>query len=242
MSVRGVIDLLQSGKTVVRRLTVVEGWSTAQIFDQLRAVDGLDGEITIKPAEGALLPETYHFSFGDERNEMVRRMMQAMSDLLDEAWSRRAADLPLKTRQEALVLASIVEKETGLPEERARIAGVFINRLRKGMPLQSDPTVVYALTQGNDALRPFPHPFRSPHRIPLQHLSRQGPAAGTDLQSRQRCDPGGPAFRWRPRTCISSPTAAAGICSPVPWANTTATSPNGARSSPRRGCADRFPK
>ncbi len=75
-----------------------------------------------------------------------------MSDLLDDAWHNRSADLPLKTRQEALILASIVEKETGLPEERARIAGVFINRLRRGMPLQSDPTVVYALTKGDEAL------------------------------------------------------------------------------------------
>ncbi len=152
MSVRDVIDLLESGKTVVRRLTVVEGLSTAEILDHLRTVDGLEGEITLDPAEGVLLPETYHFSFGDTRDVMVQRMTQAMTDQMDALWRGRSSGLPLKTPEEAVVLASLVEKETGRPEERARIAGVFVNRLRRGMPLQSDPTVVYALTRGREPL------------------------------------------------------------------------------------------
>ena len=152
MSIRDVLDLLQSGKTVVRRLTVVEGLSTAEILEQLRNVDGLEGEITLEPPEGALLPETYHFSFGDTRDAVIQRMMQAMSDLVNELWRSRSPELPLKTPEQAVTLASLVEKETGRPEERARIAGVFVNRLRRGMPLQSDPTVVYALTGGREPL------------------------------------------------------------------------------------------
>ena len=152
MSIRDVIDLLESGKTVVRRLTIVEGLSTAEILDQLRTVDGLEGEITLEPPEGALLPETYHFSFGDTRDDVIQRMMEAMSDLVNELWRGRSQEVPLKTPEQAVVLASLVEKETGRPEERARIAGVFVNRLRRGMPLQSDPTVVYALTGGREPL------------------------------------------------------------------------------------------
>lgn len=148
ISAMGAMELLLSGRTVVRRLTVPEGVTTSQVLDLVAATEGLVGEVGRVPDEGTLLPETYHFSYGDHRGDMVARMAAAMKSAVRELWGGRAADLPFSTRHEALVLASIVEKETALPEERPHIAGVFVNRLKRGMRLQSDPTVVYALTQG----------------------------------------------------------------------------------------------
>ena len=101
---------------------------------------------------GALLPETYYFSYGDSRASLIDRMRSGLRDVLAELWQRRTEGLPLATSREALILASIIEKETGVPEERAHIAGVFVNRLRDGMRLQSDPTVVYALSIGRGPL------------------------------------------------------------------------------------------
>ncbi len=148
ISPRQAVALLQSGKTVVRRLTVAEGLTTAQILAQLKRTEGLEGDIPSPPGEGTLLPETYHFSYGGRRDAMVARMREAMGETFARLWESRAPGLPLKTPREALILASIVEKETALPDERGRIAAVFLSRLAKGMRLQSDPTVVYALTGG----------------------------------------------------------------------------------------------
>jgi UPF0755 protein len=152
ISQRQTMALLESGKTVVRRLTVAEGVTTAEIIAQLSITDGLTGDLGPLPAEGSLLPETYHFSFGDTRRAIAGRMAEAMRAALDDAWAARDRGLPLKTPESALILASIIEKETAVTQERARVAGVFINRLRKGMKLQSDPTVVYGLTGGKGAL------------------------------------------------------------------------------------------
>jgi UPF0755 protein len=113
----------------------------------LEAAEGLTGEVP-PFAEGELLPETYAYEWGDSRAALVRRAREAMERALAEAWAGRAPDLPLATPREALILASIIERETGEAAERGRVASVFINRLRRGMPLQSDPTVAYAATSG----------------------------------------------------------------------------------------------
>ena len=156
VSMRGVMDVLVDGITVVRRLTIPEGLLTSEIIALVAKADGLDGEITTTPGEGRLLPETYHYSYGDDRTALIARMTAAMDAALAELWSKRDPDLPLQSPDEALVLASIVEKETAVPGERAHIAGVFVNRLKRGMRLQSDPTVAYGLTNG---ARPLDRPL-----------------------------------------------------------------------------------
>lgn len=150
-SARDVAEILISGKTVVRRLTIAEGLTSVQVFDQLVAANDLEQSFDV-PLEGSILPETYHYSFGDSRAGLVQRMVRAMDNSLNDLWAGRADGLPFKNPAEALILASIVEKETGLKSERARIAGVFINRLNKGMRLQSDPTVAYGLSEGEGSL------------------------------------------------------------------------------------------
>jgi len=144
--------ILQSGRTVQRRLTVAEGLSRAEIAGLLAAAPGAVGAVGALPEEGWLLPETYHYTFGEPRPAILRRMHEAMIAVADELWARRAPNLPLGTVREAVILASIVEKETGVAAERARVAAVFINRLNRGMRLQSDPTVVYGLTLGEKPL------------------------------------------------------------------------------------------
>lgn len=147
-----VLEVLRSGRTVQRRLTVPEGLTVAQILALLDETEGLTGSVETPPPEGSLLPETWSYSWGDTRESLVRRMREAMDRALAEAWAERAEDLPIATPREALILASIIERETGIAEERGKVAGVFINRLRRGMPLQSDPTVIYAVTDGAGAM------------------------------------------------------------------------------------------
>lgn len=147
-SVMDIIDLLIEGKSILHYFTAPEGLTTAQILRLLNADETLVGDVTIEPGEGELLPETYAHSRGETRDDLVRRMMKDQDALVDALWQDRAMDLPFSTPQEAIILASIVEKETGLPEERGRIAGVFVNRLKRGMRLESDPTIIYGITGG----------------------------------------------------------------------------------------------
>ncbi len=151
-SMASVVDLLQSGKLVQRRLTVPEGMTTADVVDLVRKAEALSGEITLDLKEGDLLPETYFYSRDDSRDGLLGRMKEAMEKTLDEAWRKRAAGLPLANRREALIVASIVEKESAIAAERPRIAAVFLNRLRLKMKLESDPTTIYGLTGGKGSL------------------------------------------------------------------------------------------
>lgn len=147
-----VLDIISSGKVVEHALTVPEGLTSEQIVARLRDNDLLTGEITQAPKEGSILPDTYRFPRGFSRQGILDRMARDQRTVLARIWERRPADLPVKTPQELVVLASIVEKETGRADERPRVAGVFINRLNRKMKLQSDPTIVYGLAGGKGTL------------------------------------------------------------------------------------------
>jgi UPF0755 protein len=151
-SPRGAMQVLIEGKSVLHRITLAEGWSVREIFEVLEASPLLDGPLPPPPAEGTLLPETYFFVRGDARGAIVERMKANMAETLARLWPKRDKEITLETPEEAVILASIVEKETGQKDERARVAAVFHNRLKKGMALQSDPTVIYAVTLGKAPL------------------------------------------------------------------------------------------
>ncbi len=152
MSMHAVLDLIVSGRGILHSITIPEGLTSQQIIQRISEDDMLSGTLTTIPAEGSLLPETYKFSRRTARSEIVNRMQSAMKDALEEIWKRHRPGLPLKSPQELLTLASIVEKETGIADERPRVAAVFINRLTKGMRLQSDPTIIYGIVGGAASL------------------------------------------------------------------------------------------
>lgn len=158
-TLRGVLEQMRTGKTVVRRLTAPEGLTSAEILDLLARTEALDGPPPAEfPPDGSLLPETYFYAWGDKRADMIARMRRAMTETVAAVWAKRVPNDFVTTPAEAVILASLVERETAVPAERAHIAGVFINRLRLGMRLQSDPTVIYALTGGHMNLgRPLAH-------------------------------------------------------------------------------------
>ena len=151
-SAEQIIRLLGDGKTVVRKITVPEGLLAVQIHELIRNAPGLTGELPATAKDCDLLPETYHYSLGDSRESVLKRMQSDMQAVLRSLWPARQQNLPFTTAEEAVILASIVETETGLPAERAHVASVYINRLRLGMPLQADPTAAYAVTDGQAPL------------------------------------------------------------------------------------------
>ena len=154
--IRVIIDKIRKGEIVHHMVTVPEGLTSEQVVDILMANPVLTGAAPV-PTEGAILPETYEVRRGEDRAAVLQRMMDAHDELLRTLWSQRRADLPLATPEQAIILASIVEKETGVASERPRVAAVFVNRLQKGIKLQSDPTIVYGLTRG----KPLGHGIRA---------------------------------------------------------------------------------
>jgi UPF0755 protein len=151
-SLRDVIGTIVEGKVVQHAVTIPEGLTSEQIVARLMENDIFTGNIREIPAEGALLPETYKFPRGTTREQVIARMQQTQKRVLAEIWERRNPDIPVKSPDQLVTLASIVEKETGKPDERSRVAAVFVNRLRQKIKLQSDPTIIYGLVGGKGTL------------------------------------------------------------------------------------------
>jgi UPF0755 protein len=151
-SLSDVVDTITEGKVVQHSFTVAEGLTSEQIVARLLETPTLSGQIKEIPREGTLLPETYKFTRGMARDQIIQRMQQAHKRALQEIWAHHSPDLPFSTPEQLVTLASIVEKETGKPDERTRVAAVFVNRLKTKMRLQSDPTIIYGLTGGKGAL------------------------------------------------------------------------------------------
>jgi UPF0755 protein len=183
-SMAAVVDLLQSGKMVQRRLTIPEGATTAEIVELVRKTDTLTGEITLDLKEGDLLPETYFYSRDDTRDGVLGRMKEAMEKTLDEAWRKRAAGLPYASKRDALIMASIIEKETAVAAERTKVSAVYVNRLRLRMRLESDPTTIYGVTGGKGMQG------RELTRADLQSTSPYNTYVAAGLPPGPICNPG----------------------------------------------------
>ncbi len=151
-SLRDVVATIVEGKVVPHQVSIPEGLTSQQIVARLLADDVLIGDIKAIPPEGSLLPDTYNFTRGVTREQMIQRMQVAQQRAVQEIWEHRSPDLPLKTPEQLVTLASLVEKETGKSDERSRVAAVFINRLKQNMRLQSDPTIIYGLVGGKGTL------------------------------------------------------------------------------------------
>lgn len=151
-AMRDVMNLLVSGKSVLYKLSIPEGWTSAMAIARIGGNPVLTGDVSAVPREGAIMPDTYVFKRGMTRQQLIADMEAAQSKLLDEIWARRKSGLAIRSKEEALILASIVERETGIASERPLIASVFMNRLAKGMRLQSDPTIIYGIAGGKGKL------------------------------------------------------------------------------------------
>ncbi len=147
LSQSDLLKLLQGGRTLQRFVTVPEGWPSVLVHDALMKAPQLQGAVAV-PAEGSVLPDSYSYARGDTRAAALARMQRAMAEYLKAAWAKRKPTTVVRTPREAVILASIVEKETGKPSERRMVAAVYSNRLRQGMRLQADPTVIYPITKG----------------------------------------------------------------------------------------------
>ena len=206
-------DLVAQGG-VNYRVAIPEGLTSWQIVEGLRQADFLDGDVAEMPGRGSLAPDTYDVSRGTTRGELLGRMATAQAASLAEAWENRAEGLPLESPEEALILASIIEKETGVASERELVASVFINRLNLGMRLQTDPTVIYGVTEGRGVLGRGPAAERARRGHTVEHLSDRRAAADTHCESRRGLHSGGAQPWGERRTSSLSPMARAGMRSP----------------------------
>lgn len=186
-SIGDAIDTLINGKAILHSLTIPEGLTSEQIVARLRDSDVLTGDLVEVPREGTLMPDTYKVERGSTRRQVVNEMQAANRKALADIWATRNPDLPIKTPQELVILASIVEKETGVAAERPRVAGVFVNRLQRRMKLQSDPTIVYGIVGGKGTLgrgitraeidRPTPYNTYTIEGLPPGPIANPGRAA-----------------------------------------------------------------
>jgi UPF0755 protein len=151
-SMQDVLAIITSGRYLTYKVTIPEGWTTQMVVAKLLDQKELEGEIKTVPAEGTVLPDTYVFRRGLTRQKLLEDMQAAETKMIDELWAKRPTDTVIKSKQELVTLASIVEKETGVAEERPRVASVFVNRLKQGMRLQSDPTIIYGIVGGKGKL------------------------------------------------------------------------------------------
>lgn len=142
-----ILERLKRGDTLIVRIPIPEGMPSVQVAERLNGIGRLKGRVEV-PAEGTVLPATYEAKIGESREDVLKRMQAAMTEELDRLWERRSENIAVKSKDEAVILAAIVEKETGDPSERRRIAGLYTNRLKQGMLLQADPTVIYPVTKG----------------------------------------------------------------------------------------------
>ncbi len=187
-SIREVVEIIAQGKSVLYKVSLPEGLTSQQIVERLKAEPNLTGEITEVPAEGTLLPDTYRFSKGMPRQEILDRMKAEQQRLLASLWESRQAGLPVDSVEKAVTLASIVEKETGRADERQRVAAVFVNRLRKPMRLQSDPTIIYGIVGGQGSLgRPIT-------RADIEQKTAYNTYTINGLPPGPICNPGRPAL------------------------------------------------
>lgn len=188
-SMREIYDTLSEGKAVLYPFTIPEGLTSAQILRSFASLDTLVDDSPKVPAEGTLLPETYMTPRGMTRSALLAKMQSAQTEVIDRLWETRDADLPIKTKAEAIILASVVEKETGITSERDVVAGVFINRLRKGMRLQSDPTIIYGISKG-EILRNSKGKQRGIRRSEIDKLTEWNTYQIDGLPITPICNPG----------------------------------------------------
>lgn len=189
MTLKNILQKLTSGQVIMHHLTLPEGLTTAQMLKIIDKNEFLSGEITEHPGEGDLLPETYTFVKGTLKNTIIKHAKEQMQTTLIDIWQTKQADIPLQNKEELLILASLIEKETGVNAERAKVASVFYNRLKIDMPLQTDPTVIYALTNGASDLN------RSLTRKDLQIESPYNTYKNKGLPPTPICNPGIKALR-----------------------------------------------
>jgi UPF0755 protein len=232
LSQRDILAMLQGGKTLQRFVTIPEGLPSVLVQQKLMQAPQLAGRVGV-PVEGTVLPDSYAYDRGDSRQKVLDRMQQAMLRYLAAAWEKRKPGIAVSTPREALILASIVEKETGKPSERRMVAAVYSNRLKRGMPLQADPTFIYPITRGRPLGR---RPFRSEcvrrtPTIPMRWSacrSARSPIPAAPRSTRCSIPP-------RRTHSTSWRTGRAGMCSPTRSSSTMPMSRNGMRCGGRGG-------